>query len=72
MEYILLMTFVTSTGEKQSLSVTGVKSDLTSVEVSSLMDTITSQNIFATKKGSFVEKHSAQITERKITKLVVA
>lgn len=40
MEYILTMTFLTSTGAKSSMTVSGVKSNITKEEISTLMDTI--------------------------------
>lgn len=71
MEYILLMTFVTETGEKSSLSISPVKQALTKDEINTLMDAIIANDIFSTKNGSFVSKSSAQITERKVTKFEV-
>ena len=68
MEYLLTMTFLTSTGTKTTLTLNNVKSTITSEEASTLMDKIIEKNIFLTKAGALVGKASAQVTERKITK----
>jgi len=72
MEYILSMTFLTETGVKSTLSVNGIKSTITDVEVSTLMDTIIAKNIFLPAAGALTSKSGAQLTERKITKYEVA
>lgn len=33
------------------------------------MDTIIANNVFETKKGALVSKYSAQVVQRKVTKL---
>lgn len=68
MEYLLTMTFLTSTGTKTTLTLNNVKSSITSEEAGNLMDKIIEKNIFLTKAGALVGKSSAQVTERKITK----
>ena len=68
MEYSLSMTFVTETGDKVSMTVSGVKSDITQAEVSTLMDTIITKDVFLTKNGSLTAKYSAQLTQRDVTK----
>ena len=68
MEYILSMTFLTSTGAKSSMTVSGVKSDITKQEISDLMDTIIENDIFNTKSGNLAGKSGANVTERKIVK----
>ena len=68
MEYILTLTFMTEAGVKSSLTITDVKSSVTSEEANALMDTIIENNIFNTKNGTFVNKVEAKLTERKITK----
>lgn len=72
MEYILSLTFVTEGGSKSTLTITGVKSSITSEQANELMDTIIQNNVFNSKTGRFVNKDSAQLTERKITKYTVA
>ena len=65
------MTFLTSTGEKATLSVSDVKENLTQEEAVALMDTIIANDIFETSKGSFVAKSAAQVTERAVTKFEI-
>ena len=72
MEYILSMTFLTSTGAKSSMTVSGVKPDITKEEIATLMDTIIENNIFQTKSGDFTGKSGANVTERKFTKYELA
>lgn len=68
MEYSLQMVFVCATGEKTSITISDVKSELTNPEVVSLMDTIIENDIFATSKGSLTSKYSAQVIQRQVTK----
>ncbi|MBK1812191.1 DUF2922 domain-containing protein [Clostridium sp. YIM B02505] len=68
MDYTLSMTFVNTTGDKVSVSVSDVKPDLSQAEISALMDTIVAKDIFLSKGGSIAAKYGAQITERKTTK----
>ncbi|HCW54235.1 MAG TPA: DUF2922 domain-containing protein [Clostridium sp.] len=72
MEYILTMTFITSTNAKSTMSINGVKPDLTKDQISSLMDAIIEKNIFETKSGTLTGKAGANITERKVTKYDLA
>ena len=67
MEYTLSMTFLTETDEKYSLSISGVRTNLNSEEVSALMDIILENDIFISKKGPIVNKYAAKITERQVT-----
>ena len=69
MEFTLSMTFLTSTGEKATMSVSNVKENLTQDEA--LMDAIIANDIFQTSKGNFVAKSAAQVTERKVTKFEI-
>ncbi|GIM28425.1 hypothetical protein CPJCM30710_10910 [Clostridium polyendosporum] len=71
MEYSLAMTFVTTSGDKASLTITGVKNDISQAEVSSLMDTIIAKDIFLTKGGTLISKYGAQLTQRQTTKFNV-
>jgi len=72
MEYTLAMTFVAASGDKVSITITGVKSTITEIEVSALMDTIIAKDIFLTKGGALTGKYAAQLTQRAVTKLTVA
>ena len=67
MEYILTLTFNTEASKKASLTINGVKEDITSEQANALMDTIISNDIFNTKSGGYVSKVEAKLTERKIT-----
>ena len=71
MEYTLTMTFLTETGEKTNISISDVKDGITNEEVQALMDSLIENNIFDNKKGALVSKHSAQVTERSVTKFTV-
>ena len=71
MEYTLSMTFLTETDEKYSLSISGVKNDITEEIVSALMDIILANDIFIRKKCAIVSKHSAKLTERQVTSFEV-
>lgn len=72
MEYVLAMTFLTERGVKSTISISGVKSDITKDQITALMNTIIQKNIFLTKSGALVSKDEAKITERKITKYDLA
>ena len=72
MEYSLTLTFICENGEKSSISIDGVKSYITKDQVSSLMDTIISKNIFLTKNGILTGKSGAQLTQKAVTKFEVA
>ena len=71
MEFTVSMTFLTSTGEKTTMSVSDVKENLTQEEAVALMDAIIANDIFETSKGSFVAKSAAQVTERAVTKFEI-
>ena len=68
MDYTLAMTFVNTTGDKASISVSDVKPDISQAEISALMDTILAKDIFLNKGVSLAAKYGAQITERQTTK----
>ena len=67
----LVMTFLNEMGSRASISLPGVKDNVTEAEVSAAMDVIVAKNIFETAGGDLITKHSAQITERNVTELVV-
>lgn len=68
MEYSLTLSFICENGEKSSITIDGVKEDLTKEQVSTLMDTIISKNIFLTKNGALTKKSGAQLTKKAVTK----
>ena len=71
MEYTLTMTFLTETGEKSNISISGVKDGITNDEVKVLMDSLIENNIFENSKGRLVSKYLAQVIERQVTKFTV-
>lgn len=72
MEYVLSMVFLTEKGLKSTISINGIKSNLTKDQANSLMELIIARNIFLPNAGALSKKDSAQLTERKITKFEVA
>ena len=72
MEYVLSMIFLTDTGVKSTLSISGVKATITGAQANTLMDLIIAKNIFLGTSGALISKSGAQLTERKITKYEVA
>ena len=70
-EKSLIMTFLNELGSRVSVSLPGVRDDVTQAEVSAAMDVIIAKNIFQTKGGDLIKKYSAQITERNVTELNV-
>lgn len=71
MEYSLSMTFINVSGDKVSLTITGVKSGLTQAEVATLMDAVIAKNVFTSNGGDLVSKYGAQLTQRQTTKFEV-
>lgn len=67
----LLMGFMNEDGKKVSLRIDGIREDLTESQVSAVMDTIVSKNIFQSSGGDFKIKDSAEIYERTSEKLDV-
>lgn len=68
MDYSLTMTFVSTSGDKTSLTISGVKDTLTKEDVTTLMDTIIENDIFVSNGASLVSKYGAQLTQRQTTK----
>lgn len=68
MEYTLSMVFITEKGSKSSLSISGIKPDLTKDQIDTLMDTIITKNVFLTSTGALAAKDSAQIVAKTVTK----
>ena len=66
-ENSLALTFVCENTKKNTISITGVKTDLTDEQVQTLMDTIVEKNIFATRNGGFVSKDSAKLIKKETT-----
>lgn len=72
MEYTSAMSFITKTGLKSAISISSVKPTLTEAEANALMDMIISKNVFVVESGTFVNKDTAKLTKRKVTKYEVA
>lgn len=72
MEYILVMTFICSNGDKVSMSLSGVKGTITGAQVKTLMDTIIAKNIFDTKNGDLIGRKNAFLTEKVVRELNVS
>lgn len=72
MEYTLSMVFITEKGSKASLSISGVKENITKAEVDALMNTIIVKNVFLTTTGALEKKDSAHLTAKTVTKYDVA
>lgn len=68
MDYSLTMTFINTSGDKTSLTISGVKDTLTKEDVTTLMDTIIENDIFVSNGASLVSKYGAQLTQRQTTK----
>lgn len=67
MEYILSITFICETGDKTTLTIEGVKPNLPRETISTLMDTIITNNVFNTKSGALTTKASASMIEKTTT-----
>lgn len=72
MEYTLSMVFITTNGEKTTISISDVKENLTQADAITLMDKIIEKDVFFTKNGSLVEKYSAQVVQRAVTKFTLS
>ena len=71
MEFTLSMTFLTSLGEKSTMTISDVKENLTKDEAAALMDAIIANDVFETTKGTLVGKSAAKLTERQVTKFEI-
>ncbi len=71
MDYTLSMIFLTETGEKSTISLSGVRGDITDAEAAALMDIYIAQDIFINAKGALVSKYDAKLTERTVTDFTV-
>lgn len=72
MNYSLTLTFLCANGEKSSVTVDNVDASITKEQVTNLMDTIISKNIFLTKNGEFTGKSAAKLTQKAVTKFDIA
>ena len=72
MIYSLVMIFKTTSSEKVTLSIDGVKSDINDIEVNNLMDEIIKRNIFKTSKGFLIEKSSSHILKQTKKEFIIS
>ena len=72
MIYSLVMIFKTTSNEKVTLSIDGIKSDINDIEVNNLMDEIISRKVFKTKKGFLKTKVSASLIKRTEKTFIIA
>ena len=68
----LEMIFKTEGGDKATLSVSGIKEDLTGAEISAAMDVIIAKDAFSVKGGKLIEKYGAQVVSRNVDEFDVA
>ena len=68
----LMMTFTTEGGDKATLSVSGIKEDLTAEEIAAAMDVIIAKDAFVDKGGKLIGKYTAQIVTRNVDQIQVA
>lgn len=67
----LSMSFVCTNNKKSTISIDGIKPDLSNEQVIALMDTIIEKNVFETKNGYLVEKSTAQISQKNVNKIIL-
>ena len=67
----LSMVFINDANKKVSISLDGVRDDVTKEQASALMDTIILKNIFATTGGDLKSKESAEIVAKDVVELQV-
>lgn len=60
----LVMTFINSGGKKASINLSNVKDAATKEEVTALMNTIITQNIFSSTGGDFKQIDSAKFVQK--------
>jgi hypothetical protein len=70
-EKSLVMTFLNREGSKTSITLAGIKDNVTEAEVSAAMDIVIAKGIFYSNGGDLVAKQSAQITEKNVAALDV-
>jgi len=68
MDRALTLTFLNENGDKSTLTIAGIKDNLSDEEILSLMDTIIERKVFLSKNGSLTAKYTAQLTQREVTK----
>lgn len=67
----LTMVFTAENGKKVSFKLNNVKDSVTDAQVSDVMNTIITKNVFKTSSGSLKKIESASLTDRNVTNLSV-
>ena len=67
----LIMTFKTEGGDNATVSVSGIKEDLTAAEIAAAMDVIIKKDAFIAKGGSLKSKAGAQVVSRNVDEFEV-
>ena len=67
----LILGFLNEEGKKVSVRVNGVKDTLTQSEISAVMDTIITENIFESTGGDFKVKDYADMVDKTIDHIAV-
>jgi len=67
----LVMSFMNEAGKKTSITLNGVREDVTQAEVAAVMDTMIAKNIFQSSGGDLKIKDSAQLVERTVDNITV-
>jgi hypothetical protein len=65
----LVMTFKTQGGDKATLSVEGIREDLTAEDASDEMNVIIAKDGFVSKGGKLIGKYNAQIITRNVDQI---
>ena len=68
----LEMIFTTESGDKATLSISGIREDLTGEEIAAAMDVIIAKNAFVTKGVDLKGKYTAQVISSNVDEFGVA
>ena len=71
MEKSLQMVFLNSLGKNVSINITGIKDEVTSVEIKTVMELIIAKNIFDSTGGDLKAILSANVVSRDVQVLAV-
>lgn len=67
----LSMVFINNANKKITISLDGIRDDVTKEQAAALMDTIISKNIFTSSGGELKAKESAEIVAKDVVELQV-
>lgn len=71
-EKYLLMTFKDESGKKVSISLKGIKDDLTQEQINATMDLLIANDVFYSSGGSYVSKVKAEIITKQVDTIPIA